>query len=133
VTWYKEENTFLASQIFEMINKFEQGSKFNNDLRNEYDLLKRKLGNSESKFQSLLEDYERAARWITIHKDTVEDYKNCINTFGLEYILDLSDQRGNILSTKAVLTMKEAKGTWKRLTLRLETKTCRVKSKNPIS
>lgn len=116
-----------------MINKFEQGSKFNNDLRNEYDLLKRKLGNSESKFQSLLEDYERAARWITIHKDTVEDYKNCINTFGLEYILDLSDQRGNILSTKAVLTMKEAKGTWKRLTLRLKTKTCRVKSKNPIS
>lgn len=110
--WYKDENTFLASQIFEMIKKFEQGSKVNHDLLTECNKLKRKFENSETKFQSLLQDYERAVRWINARKDLVKDYESCINTLGLESILEItnSNHSGNILSTKVTLIMKETSG-----------------------
>lgn len=122
--WYKEENTFLASQVLELLYKFEEGSKSHHALLKECDRLKKKGDNAESKFQSLLLDYERAVRWINLRKDSVKDYENCINNLDLEYILDLSspNQHGNILSTKVSLIIKEASGTYTRLKNRLETK-----------
>jgi hypothetical protein len=108
--WYKEENTFMATQVFELLDKFEQGSKSHHDLLKECDRLKKKGENSDSKFQSLLLDYERAVRWINLRKDSVKDYENCINNLDLAYILNISspDQNGNILSTKVSIIMKEA-------------------------
>lgn len=111
--WYKDENTFMASQLLVLIAKFEQGAELNTELMKECDKLKRKVGMSETKFQNLLQDYERAVRWISVRKDSIKDYENCIHNLGLANILELSsfDQCGNILSTKIALMMKEVVGT----------------------
>ena len=42
--WYKDENTFMASQVLVLIDKFEQGAELNTELMKEYDKLNKKIG-----------------------------------------------------------------------------------------
>ena len=104
----------MATQLSYLLDKFDEGSKLNQRLVDDCNCLKTKYENSEIKCQSLLQDHERAVRWITSKKDLVEDYELCIDNLGLNNVLESycmnPAQWKGLLSSKFIFLSNEIKG-----------------------